>query len=383
MISRSARPWYRRFLRGLQPRDGDGYRRIAYRDGSRGIWDRIRDDAPFLNPDERTYLWNKYYTIREVARPYYAPTAVGIAGATLSASNLLFRPKGFSGKKYPQAPLKHMKLINNQLHPRGDPPPMGDMPPDPPPLVRQDAIAELPPLKSAHHDGCDEDLLSDSHYLSRTPYERYVRLSTVYDSGLCIAGASKFLAYILCPNLLYRTFDNLPGAAHPLWCHDAEFWNLFYKDHHVYGFQVSITVMPYQDISESGAYVVYLDKGYGELAIPLATLADLQDWESQSISKRFTWGKQSLSFSSTDAIKTLSFPYIDCCKEFGSSIANDNRLDETNIGTYTIATDPKFYILHLGYAQTHASATIVPYPRIQVRLTQDVKFYNPVSNVHA
>jgi len=349
---------------------------------SSNVW----SDTPWFSDNiiaDRSNLARGYH--RGLMRGIQKLGIGGVGGALVSAlsyATSLTRPY-----LSPQT-SKHYQLFpreRSKLYPNAPLPPSGHikLPDDPPELKRQDAFAELPPLKSSHHDGCDEDLLSDNHYLSRTPNERYVRLSTVYDSGLPIATATKFTANIFCPNLLYRTFDNLPGASHPLWAQDAEFWNLFYRDHHVFGFQISITIFPYSDISSFETYVAYLDKGYGELVIPFANLADLQDWQSQSIAKHYTWGKVSLGFGSTLEYDTLNFPYIDCCRDFGSSIANDNRIDERNDGTYTVPTDPKFYIMHTGFAQTHVGGSVVPYPRIQVRLIQDVKFYNPVSNIHA
>lgn len=336
-------------------------------------------------------------------RDGFTQTGFGLGGAVLvsalSLSDMLYRPKPFKEKSYHLRFPSYKSKWNPEPDYIPDPNDYITYPTNPPPLVRQNAKygddqfvlqpeseskSDYPPLRHSHHKGCYEDLSADSHYLSRMPHERTVNLHTVFNtSGYYDNAEIRSLTITL--NTLYNSFSQIQSFAIagtcPVWNHDAAFWNTFYYKHHVEGFKLIITEMPHGGYytSEVSTALAYVDDGFGSARLALATVGDCSDWASQKYARsqiHSSWN----SYLPTKPNFTFEWD-INCARDFGCAVSTDNRLDENNVGTMVVPGDPKYYHCHLGwYKHQNISAHNA---MIKIDLIQTVKFYDPVSSIHA
>lgn len=390
-------------------------------------WFRRIFDGDFPSPDTRMRFWDKLYSFSQAAPQYvsrYMPAVVGGAGAAAAAGTSFasnyFRPS------YKQDPAHHLVIEPPLDH---DPPssernlgsggwrivdedvpdqemkvplrhgddqyPMQpedwrELPeyPDLNPYPEDDFddvdVDGLPPKKANH---APHEIPAHGKYMSHLPHEMTVDLRTCFDtSGYRDTTNPRIYNFRL--NRLWQAFGNLGAVAAgslPDWAYEADRWNTLYSKHHVVGFGIRITMAPWVWDSELMNCCAYIDQGFYQDPLPLATLSDMSAWKSQPGAQSYIHAKRPNNVMPAVNQFVFDFPYIDCAEAFGPDVAYDNRLDEKNDGTKVILADSKDYGFHICWRWESYPADVsydIKNPWTEVDVIQRVKFYDPVPNVN-
>jgi len=254
---------------------------------------------------------------------------------------------------------------------------------------RQDHSAEtLPPLRPTR--GPHTIPVSEGKFETRMPTAITVNLHSVVDT--CgYRDTVNPRSYDFYPSRLYRPWNNLRtvmgdgSSTIPDWVNGSATLNAIYAKHRVIGFKIKVTVMPYPYAAEMVNSCAYIDQGYYQASPSLATLVGMSQWKSQPGAQHQMHAKVQQANNPPIPQYVYDFPYIDCYRDFGESVASDNRLDWTYDAQRVVAADPKDYGFHICWRMEPYPNTGVGLfvPWFTTEMDQRVVFYEPRSNVDA